>query len=196
MLFDEIVIAETSQGGVKDYVVVEGSKNKGVTWLPFLDQYSSNAKSRWQSAFNSNASGTSSLFSTRLLDMTQTGSFHAGDTVLIRFRLYADETVNAWGWAIDNLSIQGEITGVEKSASELFSLYPNPVTSDYLNVVAPSGSSTLTIIDILGRQVSETLLNDQETDQKVYVGNLNEGIFFVRVNSDQGQLTKKILIKR
>ncbi len=97
MRFDEIVIAETSQSGVKDYVVVEGSKNKGVTWLPFLDQYSSNAYSRWQSAFNSKANGSSLLFTTRMLDMTQSGNFHAGDTVLIRFRLYADETVQRLG---------------------------------------------------------------------------------------------------
>ena len=196
IFFNEIVIAESSQSAIKDYVVVEGSKNKGVTWLPFLDPYSSNASNAWLTAYNSKANGNASLYKSRIIDMTQAGNFHAGDTVLVRFKLYADEINNAWGWAIDDLSIQGEITGIEKSASELFSVYPNPVTSDYLNVVVPSGSSTLTMTDILGRQVSEALLSTQENEQKIYVGNLNDGIYIVRVGSDQGQLTKKIIIKR
>ncbi len=90
------------------------------------------------------------------------------------------------------------ITGIEKIATELFSIYPNPITSDYLYVVVPSGSSfsNLAVTDILGRQVSEIPLSTQEPEQKVYVGDLNGGIYIVKVNSDQGQLTKKIVIKR
>jgi len=90
------------------------------------------------------------------------------------------------------------VTGLEKATTEPFSIYPNPVTSDYLNVVVPSGLSfsSLAVTDILGRQVSEASLSTQETEQKVYIGNLNDGIYIVRVSSDQGQLTKKIVIKR
>ena len=90
------------------------------------------------------------------------------------------------------------ITEIEKPATELFSVYPNPVTSDYLSIVIPSGLSfsSLIVTDILGRQVSETSLGTQETEQKAYIGNLNDGIYIVRISSDQGQLTKKIVIKR
>ncbi|MEQ8241068.1 MAG: T9SS type A sorting domain-containing protein, partial [Cyclobacteriaceae bacterium] len=34
--------------------------------------------------------------------------FNPNDTILIRFRLYSDQIVNGWGWAIDNLQIQFE----------------------------------------------------------------------------------------
>ncbi|HEV8512879.1 MAG TPA: T9SS type A sorting domain-containing protein, partial [Cyclobacteriaceae bacterium] len=90
------------------------------------------------------------------------------------------------------------ITGIEKLTTEPFAVYPNPVTSDYLNVVIPSGLSfsNLAMTDILGRQVSETSLSTLETEQKIYVGNLNDGIYIVKVSSDQGQLTRKIVIKR
>jgi serine protease len=90
------------------------------------------------------------------------------------------------------------ITGIEKLGTEPFVIYPNPVISDYLNVVVPSGLSFshLMVTDILGRQVSEAALSTQETEQKVYVGNLNDGIYIVRISSDQGQSTKKIVIKR
>jgi len=90
------------------------------------------------------------------------------------------------------------VTGIEKLTTEPFAVYPNPVISDYLNVIIPSGLSfsNLAVTDILGRQVSEASLSTQETEQKVYVGNLNDGIYIVRVSSDQGQLTMKIIIKR
>jgi len=90
------------------------------------------------------------------------------------------------------------ITGIEKLSTETFSVYPNPVTADYLNVVVPSGLSfsNLVMTDILGRQVSEASLSTQEKEQNIYVGNLNDGIYIVRVSSDQGQLTTKIVIKR
>ena len=198
MLFDEMVIAETVLGGVKDYVIVEGSKNQGNTWLPFILPYSSNALGLWQAAYTAKQDGNPSLFNSRLIDLTQKGNFQAGDTVLIRFRLYADKVTNAWGWAIDNLSIQGPVTGIENSPSELFSVYPNPVTSDYLNVIVPTGRSfsSLTMTDILGRQVLEASLNSQGKEQKVFVGDLSGGIYFVKVSSDQGQWTKKIIIQR
>lgn len=198
IIFREIVIAETLLGGVKDYVIVEGSKNHGITWLPFITSYSSNAYGPWQSAYASKLDGSPSLFNSRLINMTQNGNFQAGDTVLIRFRLYADKVTNAWGWAIDNLSIQGPITGTESPSSELFSLYPNPVSSDYFNVIVPLGRSFsgMTMTDILGRQVLEISLDSSANEKQVFVGNLNGGIYIVRVSSDQGQWTKKIIIKR
>ncbi len=55
--------------------------------------------------------------------------------MLIRFRMNANATVNAWGWAIDNLSIQGPITGIEKSLFESsFSIYPNPTNGSIVTV--------------------------------------------------------------
>jgi serine protease len=90
------------------------------------------------------------------------------------------------------------VTGIEKFSPEPFAVYPNPVTSDYLDVVIPFGLSfsNLAITDMLGRQVSDASLNTQETEQKIYIGNLNDGIYILRISSDQGQLTKKIVIKR
>lgn len=198
MLFSEIVIAETVLGGVKDYVIVEGSKNQGVTWLPFVNSYSSNVLNLWQAAYGAKQDGNPSLFNSRLIDLTQKGNFHAGDTVLIRFRLFADKTTNAWGWAIDNLSIQGPVTGIEDLSSASFSVYPNPVSADYFNVIVPQGSSrsNLTLTDMLGRQVLETVLDAPGQDQKVFVGELPGGIYIAKVSAGQGQWTKKIIIKR
>jgi hypothetical protein len=38
--------------------------------------------------------------------MLENGNFKAGDEILIRFKLYADQLSVGWGWVIDNLKIQ------------------------------------------------------------------------------------------
>ncbi len=198
ILFNEIVIAESTSGAAKDYVVVEGSKDHGATWKQLVTPYSSNAFDAWQGAYNSNQSGNPSLYRTRLIDITQGGNFLAGDSVLVRFRLFADNANSAWGWAIDNLSIQGPVTAIEKQEQEIFSIYPNPVSSDYMNVALTSGpqAATMLLMDMVGRQMIETSLDGNAGDQKVFVGHLPDGMYVVRINTDNGFFTKKILIRR
>jgi hypothetical protein len=197
IIFNEIVITETLSGGIKDYVVVEGSKNHGVTWQQLVSPYSANANGDWQVAFNGKQSGTSALYKSRLLDFTQGGTFQAGDSVLVRFRLFSDSTVNAWGWAIDNLSIQGPITRIEEPSSQM-TIFPNPVSADYMNVVLPQAaeSASVQITDMVGRQVATASTQGLSSEQKVFVGNIPEGLYVVRVNSDKGTYVRKILIAR
>jgi len=214
MEFEEIVLVEPGKSGSTwpspdfyDYVIVEGSKDSGSTWKKLINGYDCRAQSvwvtRWNSSVNSitgnsSAVGDPSLYRTRVIDMLATGYFKSGDAILIRFRLMSDQLASGWGWAIDNLNIQTPITAIEKITSEVFSTYPNPVTSDYLHVLVPSGlaCSSMTVTDLLGRPVLEASLSSQGVDQKVFVGGLNDGMYIVRVNSDLGQVTKKIIIKR
>jgi hypothetical protein len=197
LLFSEVVIAEVASGSIKDYVVVEGSKDKGVTWKQLVSPYSANASSNWLNAYNAKLNGSATLYKTRVLDFTQGGNFQAGDSVLVRFRLFSDSTVNAWGWAIDNLSIQGTITAIEEKTDEV-TLYPNPVSSDFMNVVLPSAAerASVQIVDMVGRQVASSSFDVAASEQKVFVGNIPEGIYLVRITSDRGTCVKKILISR
>ncbi len=196
--FDEIVLMEYTGTSVKDYVVVEGSKDKGATWQPLLDPYSSNASQQWASAFDAHSSGVPGLFKNRLVDITGTGKFKSGDAVLIRFTMKADSTTNGWGWAIDNLSIQGPITGLEKTVSESFQVYPNPVHSDYLTVKLPPsfGDAAVSIVSSQGQTMSVSTVEETVEPQKIYVGNIVNGFYLVRIHSSAGTLTKKIIIDR
>jgi hypothetical protein len=125
--FDEIVLVEPGEAGAAfgsaaffDYVVVEGSKDGGGTWKILADGYDSRAQSTWLTRYNSsndganppnsNATGIPSLYVTRTIDMLANGNFVAGDEIVIRFRLFADQLVHGWGWAIDNLKIQVDET--------------------------------------------------------------------------------------
>ena len=118
--FDEVVLVEPGEAGSTfggdefwDYVIVEGSKDGGVTWLTFENGYDSRNNAQWLSTYtgsfsgdNSLGTGTESLYQAHEVDMLSNGTFSGGEEILIRFRLHADEAAHGWGWAIDNLSIQ------------------------------------------------------------------------------------------
>jgi hypothetical protein len=159
----------------------------------------------WVSQWNSNldANGNSlatanpGLYKSRLINMLSTGYFKEGDAILIRFRLLSDQLAFGWGWAIDDLNIQSTITAVEPSAEEV-SVFPNPVSTDYLNVTLPVGTkaSSYEMLNTMGQPVSAKSFDSEVSQQQIYVGNLHGGVYLVRVNVDQQVITKKIIVAR
>ncbi|MBN1987239.1 MAG: hypothetical protein JW761_13095, partial [Prolixibacteraceae bacterium] len=123
--FDEIVLVEPGEPGTNyhnsyfwDYVIVEGSKDGGKTWLPLTDGYDSHISADWSSAFQSSvinnmsvAAGWGEMYMKHTINITEDADFYEGDVVIFRFRLASDNSVNGWGWAIDNLEIQQTYTG-------------------------------------------------------------------------------------
>lgn len=207
MRFDEIVIVEGHGTGVvfgnpnfKDYVIVEGSKDGGTTWIGFLDGYDIiGGLGSWIAAFNSGSNGTSEMFRTRAFDMTANGNFQPGDQVIIRFRLFANETINGWGWAIDNLYIQDPITSLESSLSGL-QLYPNPVTKNTLTLEADAVSFTTAQIELVSIQgqslYGETI--DTSTGKMRHQVDMSQwpaGIYIVKIQGNQGEKILRKIIK-
>lgn len=142
MNFDEIVLVEPGDAGTKfgdenfyDYVIVEGSKDGGKIWLPLIDGYDCTAQNSWNSLYNSaindqnsTATPTRDLYVNRDFSLLSSGNFAAGDTILVRFRLFSDPYANGWGWVVDNLRVYNDGTlapAIVQSPGEVM-LYPNP----------------------------------------------------------------------
>ena len=118
--YDDIALVEPGPPGsvfgdknFSDYVIVEGTKD-GINWIPLLDGYNAQSDSIWFAAFSSNTKGDTTMFKNHIVNFTPT--FGIGDTILIRFRLHANNAINGWGWAIDNLNIQEFPVSVELSS--------------------------------------------------------------------------------
>lgn len=201
MRFDEIVIVEPASSGAtfgtpafKDYVIVEGSKDGGTTWLPFLNGYNARIRPEWLNAFNNSITPTPALFRTRLINLTANGNFSAGETVLIRFRLFANNSVNGWGWAIDNLFIQDAITSVELTPSAEIDLYPNPFSSQFTVETTDSGPVVVSMNNIQGQQLfSAEYENPAERPIIIQTKHLPAGLYIVRVQTSRGVVTKKLI---
>lgn len=200
--WEEVVLVEPGEEGARygseefyDYVIAEGSNDGGKSWLPLLNGYDSGSRPAWKSAYNSKINGQNSvyqgtrdLYARREFLITGNGNFREGDTLLIRFRLYSDFYAHGWGWAIDNLDIQQNLTASEPLAGVQpdFQLWPNPATDRIHFLVEggdPSGDYSIVITDLAGRTLLSlppgTIVAGQSAS--LSLDPLPPGLYFVRL---------------
>ena len=219
IVFDEIALVEPGEPGTKygneefwDYCVIEGSKDEGNTWEPFIPGYDCREYDAWEDLYRSGlppGESTSTtepeknLYYKRIVDMKASNKFVTGDQVLIRFRLFSDPYANGWGWTIRNLRVQGEVTSITNDVldDEHFKVYPNPANSrvnfELTGKLNPLHDVTISLHDLMGKQIQVTPIKTifpGETIQ-VEVGDLPRGIYILRVENENSQFIKRVSIQ-
>lgn len=216
MTFDEIALVEPGEAGSKfgdqnfwDYVIVEGSKDNGVTWLPLVDGYDSNLQASWLSNWNSSMSGSNStavatkdLFVKHEINLLANGNFKTGDAIIIRFRLFSDPYSHGWGWIIDNLAIQDVETAtipIALSAGEV-QFYPNPA-GEKLNISVDSQTLIqriqLKAYNTSGEQVfnQSFQVGSNAFRTTVDVSKYTSGLYLFTLETEKGQLiARKVVV--
>lgn len=217
MTYDEIVLVEPGEDGTKygdadffDYVIIEGSKDGGTSWKELIDGYDSNSQQSWLTLYNSSITGqdskalaTKDLFVKREFGLLENGNFNAGDTILVRFRLFSDPYANGWGWIIDNISIQDFGTSVKPDllSSGEVEFYPNPANNlvnlriqankDIQSMTLKAYNSSGTLVFLRSFPVEANLF-----ETTIDVKNLIPGLYLFAVEPENGRIvTRKILIQ-
>lgn len=216
MSFDEIVLVEPGDTLSKygddnfwDYVIVEGSKDNGKTWLPLFNGYDSGDNATWKTNYNKNidnnqastAIGIPDWYVTREINLLESGNFKANDTILIQFRLFSDPYAHGWGWTIDNLRIQSPL-----STSEVFLspgnilVYPNPFHNTLKITVQASKEIeeiSVEIINLYGQTIT-TVKNRNVSGQIIFepnLSNLTNGMYFAVVKENGKKVITQKIIK-
>lgn len=99
---------------------------------------------------------------------------------------------NQFNWDVDFTIQTSDALGVnDQTLENAIRIYPNPA-SDYINIAVSDSQTILAIncYDIFGKKVIKTTQNEQ-----VDVSKLQSGLYFVTIETDKGQLTKKIIIQ-
>ncbi|MBX2916510.1 MAG: T9SS type A sorting domain-containing protein [Cyclobacteriaceae bacterium] len=148
------------QPAFKDYVVVEATKD-GINWTAIANGYDARANEDWLSAFNAMQVGTRTLLVDHNINLTQT--LQANDTVLFRFRLSANATINGWGWSIDDLYIQQVPTGIEPPVTHNLAAYPNPTkgTINLSYTLLQASDVKVVVYDLTGKVVTQKTLGNK-----------------------------------
>jgi len=138
--YDELVLVEPGEPGsvfgsslFYDYVIVDGSKDFGKKWFNLIDGYDSRLYSSWVTAYkssivddNSKFVGTEGMLQKHTFLYRPSANISAGDTLLVRFRLFSDPLANGWGWVIEDLKISPLIDAVPEVNNQAVKIYPNP----------------------------------------------------------------------
>ena len=176
--FQEIVLVEPGDPGSVygssdffDYVIVEATRDFGITWFPLADGYDSRISSSFLNAYNSAINGnnstyvgTQSLYLNHTIDIRTFDKFSKNDTLIIRFRLYSDPYAHGWGWAVDDLSIKSVASAIPDIADPGFRIYPNP-GNGVIRIDGEESSAmnvNYNVISISGRVVKNGILRVNE----------------------------------
>jgi len=88
------------------------------------------------------------------------------------------------------------ITGMDENRLSEYRIYPNPATSNTLNISFddPEGVESITVFNTSGQlMISEMNISEQV---QLDISNLVEGLYIVKVNHSNGQIsTKKVVVK-
>jgi hypothetical protein len=215
MSFDEIVLVEPGTDGTVfgdlefwDFVIVEGSKDNGETWLPVTDGYDAKANESWEKEYNnsitgnnSTAAGSPDLFVNRQINILENGNFSAGDTILFRFRLFSDAYANGWGWAIDNLLIQSPVSSALPVLSPgNIQIYPNPFTGSFridAHIDRMVEELQFEVYNMYGQKVKSELLShvSGNISVQIEIEKTNTGMYLVVIRENGNQVFTKKLIR-
>ncbi len=138
-----------------------------------------------------------------LFDSDDTGSIPGEPTVdLTQFRYSLNSATGNTSAAtsiVDNIVLRFDATdtllGVNSNtpfADNKLSVYPNP-TVNTVNVTSTAGVlSNVEISDINGRIVKNVKI-DNVNESQISVSELNTGVYMMKITSDQGTVTKKLI---
>jgi len=120
-----------------------------------------------------------------------------GKDNLMGFRII-HPTDTAYGWIligsnavkVKSFAIQKTVTGIKQldNNNVQVEVYPNPA-NNYIKVTATKNITEIKLIDVLGKEV----INSEE--KNIDINSFNDGVYFVRVETGEGILTKKIIVQ-
>ncbi|WP_339837503.1 T9SS type A sorting domain-containing protein [uncultured Flavobacterium sp.] len=88
------------------------------------------------------------------------------------------------------LNNSGSLTNDLFNSSNEISLYPNP-TNHLLNIDVPDNFEVKSINII--NQIGQTIINQNENYKSIDVSTLSNGIYFIKINSENGTITKQFI---
>ena len=88
--------------------------------------------------------------------------------------------------------VTSSVLKINQNSIEGLNIYPNPVSGNILNIeTAANGTKAVNIFDVLGKQV----LNVTTENTTVNVGNLNAGVYIVKITEDGKTATRKLVVR-
>ncbi|MBN2425743.1 MAG: T9SS type A sorting domain-containing protein [Calditrichaceae bacterium] len=215
--YQDVAIVEPGEPGafypdqeMWDYVTVEGTID-GENWAILIPPYDARYNNDWLSAYNAGEPGTESMLQTHATNLEE--KYGTGQKVYLRFRLYADEYMNGWGWAIDNIVISNTsgISDENETIAYQFNLignYPNPFnpSTTIRFTLEKSEPVTLHIYNALG-QLIKTVYDNQTmkagvVQSALWDGRNNSGsrvasgVYLYRLQAGENVSTKRMLLIR
>lgn len=175
-----------STGATAEYSTT--ALNTGATALIVIGfNYATNTHSLWLnptlSSFNASTPATLTVTPTTTVTETFGG-----------FMLRQDSDTTTPFITIDELRIATSLDALSVRSNDIagFTMYPNPLSGNVLNLTSASNASkTVEIYDVLGKQV----INKSTDNNMITVDGLTAGIYMVKITEEGKTATRKLVVR-
>jgi hypothetical protein len=116
-------------------------------------------------------------------------SAYDGQTVYVAIQCVSTD---AFIFMIDDVSIDFTVGVPDVQQDVEFAIYPNPVT-DQMNITSGTDMTQVEIFNQLGQKIFSQVVKD--TSFNMSTTGFIAGVYFVRITTDEGIATKKIMVK-
>jgi photosystem II stability/assembly factor-like uncharacterized protein len=140
-------------------------------------------------SFTSISGSTPMLAPVDWTEVTFDLSDYDGQTVYVAIQCVSED---AWVFMIDDISIDFFVGTPENEQAIEYSIYPNPVHNQ-LNITSGVEMNEVQIFNQLGQVVYSQVVKD--TNFSLNTLGFNAGVYFVRIITEQGIATEKIMVK-
>jgi hypothetical protein len=129
-------------------------------------------------------------------------NFNAGDTLLVRFRLYSNNDSHVgWGWSIDDLYIQQTPTEVESKVDNAAVVYPNPSNGKFKISYSLNHDAEVSLLvwDMTGRQVYVQSAGTQpagKNEMELNLESMPDGVYLARLKTNDSEHVLKLMVKK
>ena len=94
--------------------------------------------------------------------------------------------------ALEEIEDYQDITGIEDKFANNVSIYPNPV-KDRLYIETESEIEDIVVFNIYGKSQNLRISESQNLSISIDVSNLNSGVYFVKINTANGNIVKRFV---
>lgn len=164
-------------GGTQKEVNVDTWGNLVYAW-PGATEFSQRKESQWYIYWMQNMPGFNNHIPYNNYEMTNWWEF-----------------TSSWDYCyVQNIGLYGDASGIEDEQEQMFSLYPNPAGDRFSILSADQEVKSAEVLDLQGISYNkQTEIKRIQGQIYIDVSNLKPGVYFIRINSRKGIITKKLI---
>ncbi|VXB78121.1 Glycosyl hydrolase [Flavobacterium sp. 9AF] len=122
-------------------------------------------------------------------------AFNAETNIIFRIVFHSDESVNKTGANIDDFVINGTVLSSSSFELDSITVYPNPSNGLFTINTKNIEINSLEVFDITGKRILERKIHQSQEEIDVNLSNASNGVYFMKINTETGIITKRILKK-
>ena len=123
---------------------------------------------------------------------TYKASFSIPQLTALYFKVTA--TDNQGGITSSTPTMVTLYTGIDATAAEKIEIYPNPAHQQFFVSSNSNSPINIGVYDLTGKKIIER--KNQRSNQSIDISALTNGIYLIRISSENGMVTKKLTVSK